>query len=310
MDFNLQNVLMNVFDGVYFVDRERRIIFWNRAAERITGFSAADVIGSKCSDNILMHVDEEGTLLCLHMCPLAAAMADGEARHAEVFLNHKRGHRLPVSIRAFPLRDATGATVGGAEIFTDNAALQAVTERLRELEELALLDPLTRLSNRNHLGAELEARFQEKQRYGLSFGVLFLDVDRFKRFNDDYGHAVGDEVLRIVARTLQGAARPFDVFGRWGGEEFVGIIRNVDLQTLGRMADRCRRLIAASATPVPGGGAAKVTVSIGVTLAHDEDSPESLIHRADRLMYESKLAGRNRVTLDGNPAGSPPVFPT
>lgn len=207
-----------------------------------------------------------------------------------------------MSVRFLPLRDETGATVGGVEIFTDSISLQAVSQRIQELEKLALLDPLTRLSNRAHLETEIEARLQEKERYGLSFGVLFLDIDRFKDINDTYGHPVGDRVLRTVAETLRAAARPFDVFGRWGGEEFVGIIRNVDPEALSGLAGRCRALVASSRAPVPD-GTALVTISVGATLARDADTPDSLIQRADRLMYESKLAGRNRVTLDG--AGEP-----
>ena len=94
-----RTIVENMHDGLYFVDRERRITYWNRGAERITGYSAAEVVGTSCADNILVHVDALGRQLCQGSCPLIAAMADGAAHEAEVFLHHKQGHRLPVWVR-------------------------------------------------------------------------------------------------------------------------------------------------------------------------------------------------------------------
>lgn len=300
MQYNLQSLLDSLHDGVYFVDRQRRITYWNPAAERITGYLAGEVIGSSCADNILMHVDQAGTNLCTGHCPLAQTMEDGSSREAEVFFHHKQGHRVPVSVRVSPLRDGGGAIVGGVELFSDISAKHAMLLRMKEMEQLALLDPLTRLSNRFHLEAELASRFQEMERYSLSFGVLFMDIDRFKAFNDRYGHGTGDLILKTVAETLRANARPFDVFGRWGGEEFLGIIRNVDALELEEMAQRCRHLVASTTIVVPE-GLEGVTVSIGATLVQSRDTIDSLVKRADALMYRSKKAGRDCVTTDRNP---------
>src|SRR5512138_899186 len=91
-----KDIIDNLYDGVYFVDRDRRITFWNKGAERITGYSSDRVIGRCCRDNILAHVAEEGTKLCSDLCPLQHAMADGNARESEAFLHHADGHRVPV----------------------------------------------------------------------------------------------------------------------------------------------------------------------------------------------------------------------
>ena len=97
-------LLDNLTDGVYFVDRERRIVYWNKAAERITGFSKSEVIGCRCLDNILTHVNEEGGNLCHSGCPLAQTIEDGKSRKADVFLHHKDGHRQPVLVGVAPVR--------------------------------------------------------------------------------------------------------------------------------------------------------------------------------------------------------------
>jgi diguanylate cyclase (GGDEF)-like protein/PAS domain S-box-containing protein len=297
MGYNYQDLLENMQEGVYFTDNDRRITFWNKAAERITGYKAENVIGLRCRDNILMHVDDTGTNLCQDGCPLAATISDGKGREAEVYLHHKKGHRVPVLMRVTPLRNELGEIVGVAEVFSDISSTRSMTERLKELEGLALLDDLTRLSNRRHLDMELQARLQEVQRYGLSLGVLFMDIDDFKHINDTCGHSVGDLVLQTVARTIGFTSRTFDLFGRWGGEEFVGIIRNVDEKSLVQIGQRCRALVEQSSTAFKENCELRVTLSIGATMCRMDDTIESLIARADHLMYESKRQGKNRLSL-------------
>ena len=291
-----KTLLDNLYDGVYFVDRGRVITYWNKGAERITGYTAAEVMGKRCSDNILMHSDKDGKLLCLRGCPLSETIADNEVRSTEVFLRHKDGHRVPVVVRVAPIADEAGATVGGVEIFSDNTPPATALERLAELERLAFLDPLTGIANRRYGEIALNARIEELQRYGWPFGVLFIDIDHFKECNDRCGHDVGDEVLKMVAKTLQNSVRSFDVVSRWGGEEFVALIANVEGDELIRTANRCRALVEQSHVPVP--PSPRVTVSIGVTIARPEDTALSIIKRADELMYKSKQSGRNRVTME------------
>ena len=289
-------MLQCLHDGVYYVDRERRIRYWNFAAERITGFSAEEVLGSCCADNILMHVDEAGMSLCTTRCPLAETMEDGQFREVEVFLHHKDGHRVPVSVRAAALRNDQGEIVGAVEAFTDLSNREATLLRVRELERLAMLDGLTQLANRQYVEEGLASRIEEASRYGIPFGVLFMDIDHFKEVNDRYGHEAGDAVLRTVAQTLAHNARPFDLVGRWGGEEFVVLLRNVDKAGLERIGERYRHLVAETLTRA-GDETIKTTVSIGGTLLERDDTRESVIGRADGLMYRSKSEGRNRLSV-------------
>jgi len=297
MVIDYESLIANISDGLYIVDNDRRIVYWNKAAERITGFTFAEVVNSHCWDNILIHVDGDGNRLCHGMCPLAATIRDGGFRDAEIYLHHKDGHRVPVWTRVTPLRDAHGTIVGGAELFTDLSNRNAITLKIQELETLSLLDSLTQLANRRYAEMELKGRLAEMERLGLSFGVLLIDIDHFKRFNDTYGHAVGDLALKTVAKTLASTARPFDFFGRWGGEEFVGIIRHVDRVRLATVGKRVCALV--ENTKVKSGTfVLNVTVSIGAALAAPSDSIESLLKKADDLLYRSKRRGRNCLTLD------------
>ena len=135
------------------------------------------------------------------------------------------------------------------------------------------------------------------RRYGQSLSLLMIDIDHFKNINDTYGHDVGDRVLKTMAKTVDSDARPFDLFGRWGGEEFMGIIRNVDLPALTKIGNRCRVLIEKSTT-IADNQYIRATVSIGATVVREEDTVDTLVKRADRLLYKSKRKGRNCLSID------------
>lgn len=283
--------------GVYFVDRDRKITYWNRGAEAISGYCAADVVDRHCWDNILRHVDADGKELCHGGCPLEATVHDGVGRVADVALLHKAGYRVPVKVAAAAIRDEAGEIVGAVETFQDETAHVQTLQRVEELRQLTYLDALTGVGNRRYAEAELTARLSEQKRHGYPFGLLFIDVDHFKRVNDVHGHEVGDSALRLVASTLRHAARNHDFVGRWGGEEFLVLAAHADGGALQAIGDRFRALVAHTVTPAPA-GPLSVTVSVGVALARLDDTPASLVARADQLMYQAKIGSRNRVVAE------------
>jgi diguanylate cyclase (GGDEF)-like protein/PAS domain S-box-containing protein len=291
-----RELLDSLSDGVYFTDLEGRIIFWNKAAEQLSGFSQSEVLGRRCSDNILMHVDASGTCLCTSGCPLRATISDGRPRDADVYLHHKDGSRIPIRARATPMKDNSGKILGAVEVFSDNTAKEQLAERLARMEQLALLDPLTTLPNRRYIETQIYSHLEEFRRAGWAFGVLFMDIDDFKRVNDTRGHEAGDRVLKMVSKTLDANSRYFDIVGRWGGEEFVAVIHNVDDRILEEIAERFRVLVAQSV--LTDLDSLRVTISIGVTMASAGDSIDSIVRRADENLYTAKQAGKNCIFKD------------
>ncbi len=130
-DTQLGLVLDSLYDGVYIVDRRRRILFWNQGAEKITGYSAAEVTGRRCADNILNHIDADGNLLCRSGCPLLKAIRTGQEIEAKVYPFHKDGHRFPTLTHVAPIRDEKGKLIAGIEIFRDIT----IEEDFRHLQE-------------------------------------------------------------------------------------------------------------------------------------------------------------------------------
>jgi len=290
----LMTLLDEVAEGVYFTDMDRRITFWNKAAARISGYSSKEVLGKRCSENILIHVDGRGRALCLGGCPLGCTLKDRKTRRKSIFLHHRQGHRVPVRVRVYPLLDEKGAVAGAAEFFSDISEKPELEKRVQRLEKMAMNDRLTGVANRRYCETYLQARLEEFNRFHWPLGVIFFDIDDFKKLNDRYSHRVGDRALKTAARTLQRNIRSIDQVGRWGGEEFLIILRNIDKKNLRRIAEKLR-LLAERSVFWEKGAPIRITLSGGATLAVPGDTGVSLVERADLLMYEGKKAGKNRV---------------
>jgi diguanylate cyclase (GGDEF)-like protein/PAS domain S-box-containing protein len=290
-----EDLLNDLYEGVYFVDKDRGITFWNQGAERITGFSASEMLGRCCHDNLLSHVDGSGKQLCFDGCPLHETLCDGKSRSAQVYLHHKDGHRVRVDVKIRPLF-VNQEIVGATEVFSSAEFSDCSEAGLKEMERLALFDQLTQLPNRRYIDTFLDNQIRDFQSLGIPFGVLMLDLDLFKNINDTYGHSVGDSVLKMVAGTCQSAMRKNDFIGRWGGEEFVAILRGVSHLELRLIAEKVCKIVAQAGLK-RGQDCLKVTVSIGATMIAETDNAYTLIQRADRALYTSKREGRNRVTV-------------
>jgi diguanylate cyclase (GGDEF)-like protein/PAS domain S-box-containing protein len=291
-----KTIVDSLADGVYFVDPSREIMYWNHGAERITGYESGDVVGHRCFENILDHVDAQGNSLCQTACPLADTMRDGQTREASIWLRHADGHRKPVRVRAAPVRDAAGTIVGAVEVFSDDSAMLRAQEDAERARHDALTDELTGLPNRRLFDAALAGRLENLVRYGWRFGLLIVDIDHFKAFNDEYGHRFGDAVLVNVAGTLRGAVRAGDVLARWGGEEFAVLVESSDEATLVDTADRLWALVGKSEVRFSD-IATRVEVSVGGALASLDDTAETLFARADAALYGAKNSGRNRIKI-------------
>jgi two-component system cell cycle response regulator len=175
--------------------------------------------------------------------------------------------------------------------------MDTLRQRLDQSLELAITDQLTGLYNRRFLGTQLEPLVQRAQCGGDPVSVMTIDLDHFKRCNDTFGHDVGDAVLREFAARLASNTRPSDYACRQGGEEFIVVMPRTTGDIACLAAERLRRAIAASAFIIPGlGQPLDVTISIGVASTEGaDDTPETLLKRADQALYEAKRGGRNRV---------------
>ncbi len=187
----------------------------------------------------------------------------------------------------------------------------SLSQALVRMEELATHDPVTSLLNRRALYTHAEAELNRAQRYGKPLSFVMLDIDHFKAVNDQHGHLVGDQALRIVADSLANNKRPYDWAGRWGGEEFLLVLPSTDVEEAAVVSERLRVALTESAVPLPDGGRLYLQASLGVASSSNDPNAahtlDGLVHRADEALLRAKREGRNRVCIYApeNPAPAP-----
>lgn len=289
-------IISSMGEGAYFVNSERTIMFWNNAAEKITGYKKEEVLGKRCQDTLLKHVDGEGQLICVAGCPLHQTLIDGIPRKHNLFFKHKNGHRVPVSVGTFPVKEGD-TVIGAIEIFSMSSLLIYDDDLINQLSSSALSDQLTGIPNRRKVESYLILRLKEMTLQHNKICVVFLDIDKFGDFNNTYGHNAGDVVLSTISKTIMSTIRNQDLFGRWGGEEFIGVFAISDESDILLIGEKIRALVEKTVIHYEDFDFS-VSVSVGVTVARVSDTLESVIKRSDELMYRSKQSGRNCVTTD------------
>jgi diguanylate cyclase (GGDEF)-like protein/PAS domain S-box-containing protein len=305
IDGGFRHVLDAITDGVYVTGPDRTIAYWSAGAERITGYSADEVVGHRCDEDLLGHTDLEGARLCLASCPLQDCLDTGsEHSISEVFLRRKDGERLAVYVKT-ALFEIEGERYG-VEIFgeLESVAGKELTHRMQELSDSAISDPLTGLFNRRYLDAALGQQYAMFKRLGRRYGVIQIDIDEVKAINDRLGHMAGDGAIRFVADVLSDNIREMDVAARYGGDEFVVICSLASQEDLAAYGRRLVRLVHDSRFAPAEDAGLRVTVSAGGALvaAGDEDESAALA-RADAAMYAAKRSGRDDFEVAGNGSG-------
>ncbi|RZL37993.1 MAG: sensor domain-containing diguanylate cyclase [Rubrivivax sp.] len=175
---------------------------------------------------------------------------------------------------------------------------QELARALAQLQAIATRDELTDLPNRRQMQALMDQELLRSLRHGHDFCIAVLDLDHFKRVNDQHGHAAGDLVLRAFAETGQAALRATDVIARWGGEEFLVLLPDTGMPLALVGMERLRLRVADLTTDVGNGVQLSVTVSIGLTAHHRGDTLAQTLARADQLLYQAKAEGRDRICAD------------
>jgi diguanylate cyclase (GGDEF)-like protein len=290
------NVLNQVQDAVVWLDRDRKVVYWNKAAEQISGREAAAVLGKACFEEPALFVDFAGVNICRDKCPVSMTLKDGAPRALDVYLEHKEGFRTPASLRIMPVLKDNGEIIGAVETFTSTAPKITLPLGLPELEKMGLVESETGVPSRQYLEMTLATRLDEFQKYGLSFGLIYVDVDGYGKILEKHGRFNASKIVRTVARTLHKNIRFFDIVGRWSTEEFLVVLLNIDEGRLDIVANKLRLLVAESYITTET-GMLNATVSMGASLVLRYDTVESLVKRGEQLMMHSKWLGKNRVSM-------------
>jgi len=178
----LVNTLNNLYDGVYVVDPQRRILFWNKAAEMMTGYSAEEVLGHSCKDDILNHIDENGILLCRSACPIVKAIAFKGTATAKVYPKTKQGRRFPVETHVSTIQDETGEVVAAIEVFRDITHQEEY--RIMQEKFNSLIRKYVSTATFSDIQSRIQGGTQQNVPRILDLSVLYLDVVNFTGFSE------------------------------------------------------------------------------------------------------------------------------
>jgi PAS domain S-box-containing protein/diguanylate cyclase (GGDEF)-like protein len=269
--------------GLYLVDRERRILFWNRSAENITGFMRHDVIGRLANDRILMHCDETGKLLPSEESPLSRAMRDGRQYSTELYVRHKAGHRLKVRTKAFPILDDFGVVRAAVECFDELRAVPPNDRHRLSLAAHGCLDGTTGLLNHAMSESQLRESLEMLNNFGLRFGVLWVEVQGLVKVAMKDGREAADALIYVVAQTLAHELGSSINLGRWGEDQFLAVVPDCTAVELEHVAQKLKRVVGVSGINW-WGDPLSVVVMVGRAMAEIGEDAQSLLQRACRAV--------------------------
>jgi diguanylate cyclase (GGDEF)-like protein/PAS domain S-box-containing protein len=302
----VQTALDVMAEGVVLIDGDEQIVLANSSFVDQVGMSRSALLGTQLAQIEWRHKNAPGVALSL---PWSKVLSESKQLTGTELILQCKGEDHVFVVNASPVLDgwdkAKGAIVTfddvtelahrTAELERSNTLLEKSQEEIelqnQELEELAKRDPLTGVANRRAFLEVLESRFEAALQGEGELSCVMVDIDYFKKINDEYGHPVGDEVIRRLAKSLQAGVRSTDLVCRWGGEEFILLFgENIERATA-TSTRLCKEIDSPGFARVP------VTASFGVaSVASDVENLQDLINRADEALYASKNSGRNRVT--------------
>ncbi|MEI7698955.1 MAG: diguanylate cyclase [Planctomycetia bacterium] len=294
----------HLYDGYYILDTRENYCIWSDGMHGITGLPVQNVLRRtwQTSDVLLSPLTEEQASPPERDDTLIAhALKNGRPHFGSRLCRVSGTRHLKVDVYTLPITGPGNKIYGVAQLLRNRSGVRRKSREIVELQIAATRDPLTGVANRGQLETQLrhlldDFQVQEGTR---SLSTIFLDVDHFKRINDTHGHQVGDQVLVDLARLLQHETYSAEIIGRYGGEEFVIICPDTDLDAAVRRAERLRQTIMKSS--IGGTSTLSVTSSFGVSTARSGDTVQSLLERADHCLYNAKATGRNRTCRESEP---------
>lgn len=285
----------SLYDGFYIVNSDFQFVLFSPGLEQLTNLRSGDMLGNAWTNHSVPVTNQDGSMLASSEHTMNRVIASGKSMTTELMLKRPDGRLIQIEVQSVPMFGEEGRLVGVAEIFRDLSRSLKRPQEFNQLKMAASQDALTSVANRGELETQLAIMLNHasQNQNTAPLSIIFIDADHFKSINDTYGHAVGDEVLIELARLFQHETYSGELVGRYGGEEFVILCPETDLEHARQKAERLR--LAVNNLKLENLNNNRITASFGVAQLESGDSLESLFHRADNALYQAKETGRNRV---------------
>lgn len=269
--------------GLCVVDTQNKIIFWSDGAERITGHTRREVVGHPCVAEGSLHCGAADCAFCTQESPLVRALKTSHPAEATVYLHHKSGHEVLVQIRAVVVRNTRGSVIGALETFQEVQQTVSPDHRDESLHLLGCVDEPTGVASHVIMRAHLRETLGTFAELQVPFGLLLFQLEELDNFRARFGPEAAAWLLRVVARTLEGALWKSDVVGRWSGHQFLVILNGCREDALHSVRERIRHMLASDAIEW-WGEKRTVSVTIGQATAESGDTIETLLERAQNSL--------------------------
>lgn len=297
--------------GIAVVDRRFTVIMWNRFMELNSSVRAEDILGKNLFD-VFPELNRNWLEKKIRSCLVLKSASYSSWQQRPYLFRFKASNMLSLETdhmyqdaAIFPVRDAHGQVEGACiaihdvtELAEAKRLLDLSLDQALDLEESNRRDGLTGLFNRKYFDEQITQEVVTARRHNRPLALAMIDIDHFKAVNDTFGHAAGDHVLRGVSELLNNMLRGSDSLCRYGGEEFGLILPQITLEHAGILLERLRKAVETASIVLDDGvTAVQLTISVGVMPLREGVAPGTMVRMADELLYASKQAGRNRVSL-------------
>jgi len=301
------SIVDHIDNGILLLDPENCILTWNQFMARHSGIPSQDILGKNIFEVFpdLPKAWLELKLKSVRLLKNYSFIAWTQRPYLFAFNAKSQliGDNLEFMFQDstfFPVADPDNGTTGVCIVIRDVTEMVKASRQIEEMKDItqtlssiANYDPLTGVFNRSHIEQLLSMEFTRARRYNSEFSIILFDIDYFKKVNDTYGHLAGDEVLKHICKTVSHHLRESDLFGRFGGEEFLIILPNASEDIAKTVSEKLRRIVE-SLTVSFNECDIRVTISQGLVTYQEETTDYlHMIHEADLAMYHSKKSGRN-----------------
>jgi diguanylate cyclase (GGDEF)-like protein/PAS domain S-box-containing protein len=283
-------VLDSLQAGVYLVDRDRKILFWNAGAERLTGYLRQDTLGRSSREDFLGHIDNDNNEMNGEEAPLETALRNSKAIDAQISVRHKNGHRIPMRLHAAPIRNGNGKVIGAVESFHEMISVADWDRRHNKLAACGCLDEATGVLNHGMVESHLREFLGTYAKHPVPFSILCIRIDELEMVKARHGPGAFAAVLRVVGQTLEGSLRPTDFIGRWQENEFLAILAECSGEEIVKAGERLAKMARQSKIEW-WGDMLGVTISMGSAVVKWGDDAQSIVRRAEKGLQKASHTG-------------------
>jgi len=293
---NYRNLIDNLYEGLLYVDKDERIKYWSKGAEKITGYSSSEVFDKQFSKEFLCPINADGKKFFGDSSLFFNTISNGTIKQFEILITHKDGRQIAISTRIAPMYDSKNRVVGATQLFTDNKDhLEHLIVDSEEYQQ-SFFDPITKLPNHMSLEMSIDAKLSEFRRYNRPFGILLLEIDNYEKLSNIYGDELKINVLTSVSELIKKDLRPFDIAGRWSDNEFAIVLVNVREDSVEMSGNRVRNIVEKSEFII-GKGTIDLTLSVGGIIATPHDTKKILIDKLRESTEKCFNMGGNKFLL-------------